>query len=54
MFHSCQQLFPVETWGAGLYRSCSWEGLHGPLGFVLIMGTFLCAQRAPLPSLRGL
>lgn len=30
MLCSCQQLFPVETWGTSLYRCYSW-GLKSPL-----------------------
>lgn len=52
MFCSCQQLFPVETWGAGLYRSCSW-GATKPSCFVLMGTSPLCPACTP-PQFRGL
>lgn len=48
MFGSCQQLFPVETWGTSLYRCSSW-GLKSPL--LHVSGDFPFCPLCTLPSL---
>lgn len=51
MFCSCQQLFPVETWGTSLYRCYSW-GLHSPL--LHVNGDFPFCPMCTPPQFRGL
>lgn len=51
MLCSCQQLFPVETWGTSLYRCYSW-GLKSPL--LHVSGDFPFCPICTPPQFRGL